>query len=297
MPLYHPRNLYRGVNAHFQSYCQAESDWESFHTSFIVHLANLINEALPTNYVVKPEAGLQIREFDLLSGENLWHRRKSDLSIFPSPPLYIEAALAGPYEAHASATLNLKALETLSLEPEAYLHSLRIYEIQGERGLGRPVAHIELLSASNKRRGGAYENYRDKRRELMGSGIHLVEIDLLHESDSPILGLPSYPTGDDKSYPYYIALSPAQAHLSEVITAIYGFGIDEIIPLIYVPLLKEEGFRLDCQTAYDLAFANNRLFSQVVDYAAPPAHFDRYHPADQAKIRALMNRVAADSPS
>jgi hypothetical protein len=289
MPLYHPRNLYRGVNAHFQSYCQAENDWKSFHGAFIIHLAGVISAALPPGYVVKPEEGLQIEELDLLSGETWLIRRESDLSIYPTtrpdsdryPPTQLNPA-----------PLLLPAIETFALDPDAYLRSLNIYRLLPQPNFKQPLVHLELLSASNKPGGSAYESYRDKRLELMSVGIHLVEIDFLHESDSPIRGIPSYRKGEPGSQAYYLALSPAQNRLAEVMSHIYSFGVDENIPSVLIPLQGQENFLLDCQAAYDQTFASINIFSHLVDYAAPPAHFDRYHPSDQAKIRALMQRVS-----
>ncbi len=63
-------NLYRGVNPHLNSRLQTpESNmypaiFSSFHATFIVHIADALNDALPPDYVAHNEASLQVRGID-----------------------------------------------------------------------------------------------------------------------------------------------------------------------------------------------------------------------------------------
>jgi hypothetical protein len=289
MPLYHPRNLYRGVNAHFQSYCQAESDWESFHGAFVTLLAMAVSKVLPPAYAVRPEQGLQIREYHPDTGQLILGRPKPDASIFDalSRPMAIT-----PFAFDPSPQLVMELEESLPQDPESYLRAIHIYEVDTSkaRRLGKPVCHIEILSPTNKPPNSGYWAYIAKREQLLRGGVNLVEVDFLHESPSPLQNLPIYPDQVPYASPYYIAISVPAPSLKEGEMAVYNLGIDEAIPVIHVPLRPPDFIPVDFGGVYTQTY--EALYSKMVDYAEVPEHFDRYHPADQAKIRALMQRVS-----
>lgn len=291
MPIHSPNNEYRGVNAHLHSYFQSQGEWEGFHTSHITDLARSINRLLPLGYAVGLESSLQIREFHPDTGERI-RRPKPDVIVYRAgePP----TTRLSDIPAADSATLTLPIIQTFHTLEFLHYSAVMIYQVQEKRGgLGRPVTRLELLSPSNKY-GDGFLYYTDKRREALHGGMKLVEIDYLHQTEPVIAGVPSYLRGVPHAWPYLISVSDPTPDYREGLTHVYGFGVDNPIPLIDVPLLGEDRLLLNVDAVYQETFASLRIFSTLVDYAQPPAQFQTYNPADQARIQAVMARVQAN---
>src|SRR6202011_1559181 len=88
------------------------------------------------------------------------------------------------------------------------------------------VAVIELLSPSNKRPGEDREQYLAKRRELLRSPAHLVEIDLLR-------GGPPMPLEDRPVCDYSVLVSRAERR---PVAAFWPLRLRDRLPVIPIPL-------------------------------------------------------------
>jgi hypothetical protein len=122
------------------------------------------------------------------------------------------------------------------------------------------VTAIEVLSPTNKR-GDGCEEYLAKRRRILLSTAHLLEIDLLRQGQRVPMQKPLPRT------PYFIFLSRVE---KRPMTEIWPIGLADPLPVIPVPLLpgdKEEA--LDLQqafaTIYDLLG-----YDLALDYSQPP---------------------------
>lgn len=286
MPLRHSQNQYRGVNAHFQSFCQAENDWESFHGQFIATLVNQLNPLLPSGYRLRPERSLQIREFHPDTGETILGRPKPDLSIFDKT-----AALSThPFQFAPAPSLVLPLQETLPSDPAAYLRTLTIYHVLPDVVYGQPITQIEILSPTNKPPHSGYLQYVYKRDKLLHSGMNLVEVDLLHETASPLENVPVYPDQVPHATPYYVAISTTDPSFEAGEAALYSFEVDQPIPVLHLPLKGSDYVPVDFEAAYNTTF-ESLLSAELVDYEQLPLNFQRYSSADQERIRAVMERV------
>jgi hypothetical protein len=91
------------------------------------------------------------------------------------------------------------------------------------------VTSIEILSFANKCPGHtAYLTYRRKRRALLASTAHLLEIDLLRAGERPPLAEPL------PEAPYFIILSRAERR---PVAEIWPLHLQEPLPILPVPLL------------------------------------------------------------
>jgi hypothetical protein len=123
------------------------------------------------------------------------------------------------------------------------------------------VTSIEILSPVNKRRGHeAHIDYLRKRRELLRSATHLIEIDLLRAGVRPPLDQP-VPLA-----PYYVMLSRA-THRPHV--SVWPITLDARLPTIPVPLLEP-----DPDVALDLAAVVASVYERGgydarIDYRQP----------------------------
>lgn len=282
MPIYMRRNQYQGVNAHLHSYFQAQGGWSSFHTNFISVLARDLNTRLPEGYIVDIEQSLQIREIHPDSGEKI-RRPEHDLTV------YRTRESASVSETGMTATLTQAIPDTLDLSEDLYYSALVIYPAETDAVLGQPVTRIEILSASNKQ-GEGYLQYREKRYAALRSGVALVEIDLLHETPPVVKGLPRYPTHPD-SHAYYVTVSDPTPSLEEGLAQTYAFAVDSPLPTITLPLGAGSTLRLELNPIYHEVYFSLSAYSRRVDYAALPLHFERYSPADQARIQQRMAAV------
>lgn len=176
-------------------------------------------------------------------------------------------------------------------DDEMVLHALVIRQIEDEDDLGTPVTWIELLSPTNKPGGTGALQFREKRTATLHSGLVLVEMDYLHQTLSPISRLPSYPDGEPGAFPYTIVVTDPRPTLKLGKMDIYGFAVDEALPIINIPLADDDRFALDFDAAYQKTFASLAAYSQRVDYASEPERFDSYSADDQAHIRARMEAV------
>src|SRR5712691_5356278 len=120
---------------------------------------------------------------------------------------------------------------------------------------------IEVLSPTNKRGDGRQE-YLAKRRRILLSTAHLLEIDLLRQGQRVPMQKPL------PSAPYFIFLSRAE---KRPLTEIWPISLKEPLPVIPIPLLPgDEDVALDVQqvftTIYDLLG-----YDLALDYTQPPA--------------------------
>jgi hypothetical protein len=281
-------NQYRGVNAHLHSSFQVQGGWDSFHANYIADLGEFINDHLPPGYIVDIERSLQIREFHPDTGERLIQRRRPDVTIYQTDPARLPVIEVLP--GGAVATLTQPVSETLTLTDEMFYAGLVIYEQQDDQSFGRPVTRIEVLSPSNKPPGDGFLQYIQKRYGALKSGLRLVEIDYLHETESPIKGIPRYPDQID-SFPYSITVSDPIPSLDEGRSETHEFAVDQPIPAIAIPLAGDERLSIDFGAVYNRTFRKLRAYSYLVDYERLPHRFERYSPADQERIKRRIDSV------
>jgi hypothetical protein len=288
MPIRSRQNQYRGINAHLHSVLQADAGWDSFHTNHIVDLGRAINSQLPSGYLVDVERSLQIREFNPDTGERSFRQRKPDLTIYDVQST--SRTITTPKSGGAVATLIQPLVETMSITDEAFYSSVVIYEQQDDRSFGKPITRIEVLSPTNKASGHGYFQYVDKRQAALKSGLRLVEIDYLHESPSPIGGIPVYPH-ERASFPYTITVSNPTPSIREGLSETYEFAVDENVPTIPIPLAHNEILLVDFDAVYTQTFSSLSAYSYLVDYEQAPVNFERYSPSDQERIKRRMEAV------
>jgi hypothetical protein len=281
------KNPYQGVNAHLNSLLQpAGTDeqpslWPGFHTAYIINLVQEINSQLPANYMAIGEHSLQSRaESD--EGSVSISLPQPDVTVFQQGS---GAALAEKVEIEPSWQTAIDE----ALDPEDRMTAVVVRKLTGQTTIGVPVLRIELLSPSNKFGGRHYSAYRSRRNEAIESNVPLVEIDYLHESVSPIVGLPHYPDAE-KSYPYYIAIHDNRPTWQEGLTSAYGFSIGQAIPELLLPLDGDNNFLFNFNPVYQQTFELGR-WGQLINMSELPARFETYRADDQNEIRSIVSTM------
>lgn len=285
MALHFPDNRYPGVNAHLNSYLQQPVGlWSSFHATFVVVLARRLDQTLPPNYFAVPEQGLQIT---LQGAETLQQK-----GTYPNVGVLrqMEGVRSTAGAAVTAPIAEIPLMEVDELLPDDETRATRVSLYRSTADAPQLVTAIELLSKANK--SGTYHPvYLSKRRNLLSSGVNLLEIDLLHETRPVIQRIPSYADDADGAFPHNIIVSRPTPDVQSGKMMWYAATVAQALPTIPLPLLAAESVACDLQGVYNSAFSDLRYFSQLVDYETLPVHFERYSEADQASIKSILDGI------
>jgi hypothetical protein len=193
-------------------FLEQNDTWEDFHQNFMTRAQEALSGPVGNNYLVKIETRLYLRE---LSAEERRFIGRADVSVSGSPTGITEVA-AGPATLAAPMDLYLPAVDT---QRESFLEIF-------DRRERRVVTVMELLSPTNKSPGADHAAYVGKRRSLLASRTHLVEVDLRRGGVRP--QTPELPPCD-----YYVFVSWYQ-HRPRV--GLWPVGLRDRLPVIPVPL-------------------------------------------------------------
>lgn len=127
------------------------------------------------------------------------------------------------------------------------------------RGNNELITAIEILSPVNKRKPNL-KDYRQKRKDLYKTGVHLLEIDLLRRGTRPFI--------HDQLPDAHYLVSLIRANAQQV--SIWAFNIDNKIPSVPVPLKKP-----DADVVLDLGVAMQTIYQRSqyqlsIDYTTMP---------------------------
>ncbi|MCI0696219.1 DUF4058 family protein [candidate division KSB1 bacterium] len=251
-------------------YLEASHIWEDFHASLAMEIRNQLAPGLRPRYIA---ALIPTVTYDEVLVEKA-HRAKPDVSVWQVDEQ--------PWSGEAVAIAPAPLLGHVVLEEPIRLYSVEIREA----ATGLLVTVIEILSPVNKRPSHeAFEDYRRKRRDLLRSSAHLMEIDLLRVGHRPPLVTPL------PEAPYFVFLHRGD-NRPEV--EIWPLRFQNPIPLLPVPLLAPDpDVPLDLgraiQSIYDAAAYDLRL-----DYGQAPPKPDLV-PEDAEWVRAQLQSIREKS--
>ena len=122
------------------------------------------------------------------------------------------------------------------------------------------VTAIEVLSPTNKR-GNGYDEYLAKRRRILLSPAHLLEIDLLRRGKRVPMKESLPPA------PYFVFLSRAE---KRPVADVWPIALSDSLPTVPIPLLSDDDDAfLDLQAAFT-AMYDLLGYDLAVDYSRPP---------------------------
>lgn len=169
-------------------YLEQADVWEDLHDRFIVFAAGALEAHVGPGYLVKIENRLYVHE---LGEQERRFLGRGDVGVGERRPVQSGGSsgtvLAAPVH---------PIFPAVDLQREAYI------EIRDRRDR-RVVTVLELLSPTNKTKGPDRDQYLNKRRQILASPSHLVEIDLLRGGERP--SLPEVPASA-----YYALVSRSQ---------------------------------------------------------------------------------------
>ena len=215
-----------GMNPYFEQ----AAHWLDFHSEFLSALRRLLAPQVAPKYIVQLEEHIYIHD---LPPEPRQRLGTADLSLVqPGGGALAQAAL-GLVEAPAEVWL-----------PEQDVEKVPFLEVRDRQGR-ELVTAIELLSPSNKRSGEDREQYLAKRRELLRSPAHLVEIDLLR-------GWTPMPQEGRPECDYSVMVSRAEKRRA---AEFWPIRLRDRLPVIPIPLRPPDAAaRVDLQEALHRAY-------------------------------------------
>jgi hypothetical protein len=225
-------------------YLEARSLWKGIHTQLIGELStHLLPPLLAPAYFVDVEPSLQVRQEATIY---------PDLQVTATRRLR-EIRAAGWELPVAAATASIQSFSGDEEEDESAL-AIRSADD------GKLVTVIEILSYSNKTTGHEKRaRYLLKRREIVRSGVHLMEVDLLRWGQRVVASLPPQP--------YHILVTRADEQPEG---RVWSFGWDASIPAAPLPLAAPgEHVPLPLQAALATIY-RARGFRTRLDYRADP---------------------------
>jgi hypothetical protein len=231
-------------------YLEHPAHWQDFHTEFLTTIRRALTPLVGPKYFVQLEEHVYIHDMSPAARTSVG---RADISVARSRTSDGAGAAMGLLEAPAEVDL-----------PEQDEERIRFLEIRDRRGR-ELVAVIELLSPSNKRSGEDRELYLAKRREMLRTPAHLVEIDLL-------LGWAPLPVRNRPVCDYSVLVSRAERRPK---AGFWAIKLTEQLPVIPVPLRLEDGdVQIDLQvalnSAYDAAAYERFIYEVTPDPALNP---------------------------
>ncbi|MBI3269200.1 MAG: DUF4058 family protein [Planctomycetes bacterium] len=225
------------------------SGWLNIQTSFISYLGDELNDRLRGRYLAR--AGERVvREAPPDRARNIY----PEVMVVERRPREGGVATAEP-----DAAVRVRAA-TAEFR-EAYL------ELRLPRG-GRVVTVIEILSPSNKTPGSeGRELYQKRQREVRGSDVHLVEIDLLR-AGAWTVAVPEPVARDVGEFEYLVSVNRST---DREVFDLYPIRLTQRLPRIGVPLAgKDPDAVADLQALLDRLYDRGR-YAEDVDYSGEPA--------------------------
>jgi hypothetical protein len=230
-------------------YLEQSAVWQDFHDRLLPALAEDIGNQVGDHYTVRLEAQLYIHE-PPAEARRLFGR--GDVGVTPGPKTSARQGAAGQL-------LMPSEVELLDVDVE------RISRVEIRDRLKRMlVTVIEVLSPTNKNLGPDRAQYEAKRRQILTSPTHFVEIDLLR--GGPRMPMRPLPTCD-----YCVLVS---RHDRRPKAELWQAALRDPLPSLSIPLRQPDvdvtvDLRKLLDRVYDAAHYENDIYLGSPEPALP----------------------------
>lgn len=244
--------------------------WPDVHHSFAFVIKEVLSVPISPKYVARTElytvqdsnpegdVGIMYPDVEIL-------RRKNSVE---EPAV----AYAGEAAILSAATISIPDMMPIAVR----IPVVEIRDIENNQ----LITAIEILSPVNKREPGLVP-YREKRKHLHESGVHLLEIDLLRRGQRPF-NHPYMPKNH-----YIVTLVRAETNRTDV----WGFDIQDPMPVVPVPLKAPDAdVPLDLGKVLRIIYERS-LYQLSIDYneTPPPPTFLEEEQAWMQELLASKN--------
>jgi hypothetical protein len=221
-------------------YLERSDVWPDVHNRLIVALADYLAPRVRPRYYVSIE-------------QRVYKQEPGGLSFFGRPDVAVVAEPAVAYQ--VAPTMDLRPVSVITVElpvPDI----LRETYLDVKDSDGEIITCLEILSRANKVPGRGRSMYEHKRRWVLESRTHLVEIDLLRG------GVPMAAAGDGRGMHYRILVSREERRPK---ADLLPFTVRHPIPDFVLPLQRGDE---------DVTVPLNTLFHDLYDRAGYDLRID-----------------------
>lgn len=221
--------------------------WTTFHATFAVEIVRQIAPQLRPRYLALPVERVVFEEVTDVA--------VTTASLYPDVSVVSSST---PTSATGASSITIEPpLQIATVVPQAVPHvSIEIRDVAQRR----LVTAIEILSPTNKRGEGRAE-YLAKRRRLLLSSAHLMEIDLLRSGERVPMQQPLPPAH------YFVLLSRAERR---PLVDVWPLTLRDRLPTVPIPLLAgDSDLPLVLQAAFDATY-DLLGCDLLIDYRQPP---------------------------
>lgn len=246
--------------------------WVDFHNRLADEISAQLNLAIRPNYFARltPRTTYDVVEISQVRTQTV----RPVLGVFQPQP----AGMPGFTAAAVAEAVIDTPIETIDPLDLTELLSVEIRRT----GSNVLVTAIEILSPINKLVGHpGYEEYHRKRRDLLTTTAHVMEIDLLRGGTRPVLGLA------EPGASYYVILSRAE---QRPYLSIWPIPLRSRLPVVAVPLLAPDpDVPLDLGAIVATVYERGGYDVQI-DYRAPlpPPPLE---PEDEGWVEQLLAEI------
>jgi hypothetical protein len=241
-------------------YLEAPDLWRGFHHSFADEMKAQLNAGLSPRYYADVEVHTVLEEVGIATAK----------TVYPDAAV-LETAFAAP-TATAAVAIPAAPVRRLAMIPEEY--KTRTVQVR-TTDTNTLVTAIEILSPVNKRGDGLYL-YRAKRKSLLRTDVHFIELDVLRGGERPGWEVKEPPLTCE-----YIVLVN-RAFRGEIRQSeIWPVALHEPLPLCPVPLLPPDP---------DVPLSLGEVLANVYQRAAYARRIDYTSPVPPPPLRPEMQR-------
>lgn len=229
-------------------YLEAPAIWPGFHHSLADEIKAQLNAVLSPRYYADVEVRTVLEEVGIAAFKTVYPDA-AVLETVPSVP-----------SGGAAVAIPAAPIQRLALLPEQ--HKMRTVQVR-ETGTDSLVTALEILSPVNKR-GGGLHTYREKRKSLLSTDVHVIELDLLRAGERP-----GWEVNDPPIDSEYIVLVNRAFRGDIRQSEIWPVALNEPLPICPVPLLPPDP-DVPLQLGEVLANVYRRAaYARRIDYTSP----------------------------
>lgn len=232
-------------------YLESKALWSGFHNGLAYEIQGQLNEHIQPDYFARLTPAMRVTYQVIEVGRTR--------GIYPDVSIWRSPMPTGRVANSAVMITPAPVESSVALEMPLRTHSIEIRTTTDEE----LILVIEILSPVNKRLGHeAQHDYLRKRRDLLRSSVHLLEIDLLREGQRPPL-VEVVPEA-----PYYIALSRENRRPT---VEVWPIQLADTLPVLPVPLREPDpDVPLDLGAAVASVYKRGAYASQIDYHQLPP---------------------------
>jgi hypothetical protein len=221
-------------------------EWEDFRTRFNTAISDVLGPRVDPRYIVRVERRIYVEHADVDDDRP----RRADMAV-----LSAEAGEPSRGAPATAAMVTLAPVECVLEMPEEIQETYLVVRLRETREV---VTVLETLSPRNKRQGSdGRREYLEKRREVLQSQAHLVELDFLRGGKR----LPMKSRLPPANYYAIVSRGPRRPRVD-----VYAWTIRDPLPTIPIPLKTgDPDVPLDLQAAFGTVYDRAR-YHLSLDY-------------------------------